>query len=136
MNIINILHQRELNNITEQKIKNLQTFEPFIDRLELQTKLSGHDGCVNCLEFNTKGNILASASDDLTVCLWNPYQNKQITSFVTPHRGNIFSGKYCMNLSFHLLCLISFELLCSQIFAEDKRSSACDWSCRLLYLCI
>lgn len=117
MNIINILKERECNNITEQRIKNLQTFEPFIDRLELQTKLAGHDGCVNCLEFNTQGNILASASDDLSVCLWNPYQNKQITSFATPHRGNIFSVKFLPKTNDQQLvtgaadyCIYAFDL--------------------------
>lgn len=94
MNIVHILRGRESNNISEQKIKSLQTFEPFVDRLELQTKLRGHEGCVNCLEFTANGSTLASASDDLCVFLWNPLNGKLRTSFQTPHRGNIFSVKF------------------------------------------
>lgn len=94
MNIIQILRDRECSSNNFSSIRNLQTFEPFIDRLELETKLTGHDGCVNCLEFNSSGSILASASDDLCVYLWNVYQKKPIVSFHTPHRGNIFSVKF------------------------------------------
>ena len=93
MNLIEILRNREINNKNIQ-LKNLQTFDTFIERLDLQNKLNGHDGCVNCLEFNSKGSILASASDDLQVFLWDIYRNKAITSFQTPHRGNIFSVKF------------------------------------------
>ena len=89
MSLLKILRDRE-NNISN----NVTNLEPFINRLELQSKLSGHDGCVNCLEFNSRGNILASASDDLCVFLWNPHTNKKITSFQTPHRGNIFSVNF------------------------------------------
>lgn len=93
MNLVEIIRNREIN-FKNYPIKNLQTFEGFVDRLDLQKKLYGHDGCVNCLEFNSRGNILASASDDLHVYLWNPYRNKAITSFQTPHKGNIFSVKF------------------------------------------
>ena len=118
MNIIQILRDRESNNnITDQTIKNLQTFEPFIDRLELQDKLNGHEGCVNCLEFNSTGSVLASASDDLCVCLWNPYQSKLLTSFQTPHRGNIFTVKFLPKTNDQQLvtgaadyCMYAFDL--------------------------
>jgi WD and tetratricopeptide repeats protein 1 len=92
MNIVQVLRDRESNNITEQRIKNLQTYP--IERIELQTKLRGHEGCVNCLEFNSQGNVLASASDDLCVFLWNPLNAKRLQSFQTPHRGNIFSVNF------------------------------------------
>ncbi|KAG5683678.1 hypothetical protein PVAND_012944 [Polypedilum vanderplanki] len=94
MNLVEILRNREINNQKNYQIKNLQTFDSFIERLDLQTKLIGHEGCVNCLEFTSSGNVLASASDDLHVFLWNPYTTKKITSFQTPHRGNIFSIKF------------------------------------------
>lgn len=116
MNILDILKDREYNN-NVTSIKNLQTFEPFIDRLELQAKLIGHDGCVNCLEFNSNGNILASASDDLCVFLWNPYRSKPLTNFQTPHRGNIFSVKFLPKTSDQQLvtgaadhCMYAFDL--------------------------
>lgn len=118
MNIIKILQDRESNNnITDQRIKNLQTFEPFIDRLELQSKLYGHDGCVNCLEFTSNGKVLASASDDLSVSLWDPYRNKNLLSFQTPHRGNIFSVRFLPKTNDQQLvtgaadyCMYAFDL--------------------------
>lgn len=116
MNIVKILRDRECNN-SSLPFRNLQTFEPFVSRLELQAKLQGHEGCVNCLEFTTNGNILASASDDLCVYLWNPYTNKPIANFHTPHRGNIFSVKFLPKTNDHQLvtgaadyCMYGFDL--------------------------
>jgi WD and tetratricopeptide repeats protein 1 len=90
MSLPEFLRSREIGN----RISSLQTFDSFISRLDLDTKLSGHEGCVNCLEFSSKGNILVSGSDDLNICLWDPYRNKQTTKFQTHHRGNIFSVKF------------------------------------------
>lgn len=64
-----------------------------IDRLGLDYELSGHSGCVNCLEWNKDGSILASGSDDLHIILWNPFLKRKIASIDTGHQGNIFSVK-------------------------------------------
>ncbi|CRK90784.1 CLUMA_CG004476, isoform A [Clunio marinus] len=116
MNIVNILQDRERNN-NIASIKNLQVFEPFIDRFDLREKLIGHEGCVNCLEFTSNGNVLASASDDLCVFLWDPYQGKVLKSFQTPHRGNIFSVKFLPKTNDQQLvtgaadhCMYAFDL--------------------------
>lgn len=116
MNIVKILRDRECNK-NVSSIKNLQAFEPFVDRMELQAKLLGHEGCVNCLEFNANGNLLASASDDLCVHIWSPYQNKSIANFHTPHRGNIFSVKFLPKTNDQKLvtgaadyCMYAFDL--------------------------
>lgn len=92
MNIIKILRNRELD--IRISLRDFQAFEPFVDRLELDTKLDGHEGCVNCLDFSSNGRILASGSDDLCVILWDCYRKKKISSFNTPHRGNIFSVRF------------------------------------------
>lgn len=40
----------------ERIIKNrLQIAPQFIQRLDLETKLKGHSGCVNCLEWTSNG---------------------------------------------------------------------------------
>lgn len=65
-----------------------------IDRLGLDYELSGHSGCVNCLEWNKDGSILASGSDDLHILLWNPFLKRKIASIDTGHQGNIFSVKF------------------------------------------
>lgn len=82
----------------ESIIKNrLQCAPQFVQRLELDKVLEGHSGCVNCLEWTTNGRILASASDDCRVMLWDPFKRKNILDFHTPHRGNIFSVKFLPN---------------------------------------
>ena len=35
--------------------------------LRLSQELEGHEGCINCINFNQKGNLLASGSDDTCV---------------------------------------------------------------------
>jgi len=86
------------------------------------TELEGHQGCVNCLQWNENGryflttlflltykyviltllwyvlafSILASASDDFRVILWDPFLQKIKTNIKTLHRGNIFTVKVCL----------------------------------------
>lgn len=65
------------------------------ERLELMKKLDGHNGCVNCLNFNYAGTKLASGSDDLTIKIWNYGLGKLLTSFQSGHRANVFQvGKF------------------------------------------
>lgn len=92
-NLVEVLRKREIDGDNNQ-IKNLQVNDGFIEHLDLDTKLYGHEGCVNCLEFSSSGNVLASGSDDLQIILWDPYRNKQISKIQTHHRGNIFSVKF------------------------------------------
>lgn len=93
MNLIEILRNREISDQNNQ-IKNLQVWPDFLDRLDLNIKLSGHEGCVNCLEYSSNGSVLASGSDDLKIFLWDAYRNKKISSVQSHHRGNIFSIKF------------------------------------------
>lgn len=46
------------------------------------------------MEFSDCGSLLASGSDDFTVHIWDPYRQKLLQQFKTPHRGNIFSVKF------------------------------------------
>lgn len=71
----------------------LSSMKSLIDRLGLDYELTGHGGCVNCLEWNSDGSILASGSDDLHIILWNPFLKRKIASIDTGHQGNIFSVK-------------------------------------------
>ena len=64
-----------------------------IERLGLDCELAGHAGCVNCLEWNTSGSILASGSDDFHIMFWDPFKRKRILDFDSKHNGNIFSVK-------------------------------------------
>ncbi|XP_058840274.1 WD and tetratricopeptide repeats protein 1 [Topomyia yanbarensis] len=93
-NVAKILLDRNYRDI-EHIVKNrLKTAPQFIDKIELEAELKGHNGCVNCLEWSDNGRVLASASDDFHVMLWDPFSHKKLYDLVTPHDGNIFSVKF------------------------------------------
>jgi len=71
-----------------------QVTPALISRLGLDTELEGHGGCVNCLEWNNDGSILASGSDDSQIIIWNPLKKKKLRAIQTGHRGNIFTVKF------------------------------------------
>lgn len=65
-----------------------------LERLQLEHELKGHTGCVNCLDWNERGTLLASGSDDTTVMIWDPFKYSLRNNIQTGHRGNIFSVKF------------------------------------------
>ncbi|XP_013779235.1 WD and tetratricopeptide repeats protein 1-like isoform X1 [Limulus polyphemus] len=77
--------------------RRLHVTDEFIARLGLEAELEGHGGCVNCLEWNGKGNLLASGSDDVQIIIWDPFRRKKLTTLHTGHHGNIFSVKFLPN---------------------------------------
>ena len=54
-------------------------------------ELEGHTGCVNCIQWDSNGRLLASGSDDKTVIVWDGLVGKKLARVETPHEGNIFS---------------------------------------------
>lgn len=61
----------------------------------LRKRLQGHRGCVNRLCWNDAGTLLASASDDCTVCLWNPFGGDgPVARIATGHSMNIFGVRF------------------------------------------
>ncbi|GFN97618.1 WD and tetratricopeptide repeats protein 1 [Plakobranchus ocellatus] len=87
--------EREIKNGVHIKFQRReQVTQALIKRLGLEKELEGHGGCVNCLEWNASGSLLASGSDDLHVMLWNPLKHKTISRIRTGHQGNIFSVKF------------------------------------------
>ncbi|EAT35471.1 AAEL012362-PA [Aedes aegypti] len=65
-----------------------------VERLELSHRLCEHDGCVNSLNFNSAGTLLASGSDDLKINLWHWQTNKLMQSISSGHRANVFQTKF------------------------------------------
>ncbi|KAK6640365.1 hypothetical protein RUM44_012058 [Polyplax serrata] len=65
-----------------------------VQRLELMYKLKYHSGCVNSLNFNQTGTLLASGSDDLHICLWDWPLGKPLISFDSGHKSNVFQAKF------------------------------------------
>ncbi|KAG8223010.1 hypothetical protein J437_LFUL000718 [Ladona fulva] len=94
-NVIPLLRTREIkDNVSYSFKQQMHVTADFISRLGLEKELEGHSGCVNCLEWNESGTILASASDDALVILWDPFRYKTIHTISTGHLGNIFSVKF------------------------------------------
>lgn len=92
--IVGLTAARERGDVDREFQSRLTVTRHMIERLGLETELKGHTGCVNCLEWNRDGSVLASASDDLHVILWDPFRYKQIHDIATGHTGNIFSVKF------------------------------------------
>lgn len=65
-----------------------------VERLSLLHRLRKHEGCVNSLNFNSAGTLLASGSDDLKINLWNWQTNKLVQSISSGHRSNVFQTKF------------------------------------------
>lgn len=68
-----------------------------IQRLQLEKKLQGHTGCIQALDFNSYGNLLCSAGDDLSVCIydWREKSDFPKSKLTTSHVSNIFESLFC-----------------------------------------
>ncbi|KAL0275580.1 UNVERIFIED_CONTAM: hypothetical protein PYX00_003392 [Menopon gallinae] len=94
-NCVKLLNLRQIDDRIANKFQSkLHVTDSFISRLGLETELEGHTGCVNCLEWNETGSVLASASDDLRFILWDPFRHRKLHIFETRHHGNIFTIKF------------------------------------------
>lgn len=103
-NLIDNLFRRQIDTTYNLDFRNSYVFSKnSIDHLNLETELKGHEGCVNCLEWNQSGTLLASGSDDLKLNIWNPFQQKLVKSIDTKHRSNIFSVKFLMGTNDSLI---------------------------------
>ncbi|XP_076292142.1 WD and tetratricopeptide repeats protein 1-like isoform X1 [Lasioglossum baleicum] len=93
--VLDLVRQREIQDSAAYTVsQNLHVTENLISRLGLEKELVGHTGCVNCLEWNESGQILASASDDMDIILWDPFRYEKKLVLHTGHYGNIFSVKF------------------------------------------
>ena len=70
--------------------QNYYGLRSFVQRLKLDKTLKEHEGCVNCINFSTSGDVLASGSDDLQVVLWNWENGKINTKVESGHMANVF----------------------------------------------
>jgi len=65
-----------------------------VKRFKLAAKLSGHEGCVNCLNFNQAGTKIASGSDDLNIIVWEWERGRKMLQFNSGHKANVFQSKF------------------------------------------
>nr|ABC86523.1 AT17348p [Drosophila melanogaster] len=82
------------HELDEMLRRRLLASPAYVDRLEQEAVLVGHEGCVNCLEWTTDGMWLASGSDDYRVMIWDPFRKKLVHVIRTKHLGNVFSVKF------------------------------------------
>lgn len=112
-----LLQRQQLGEL-DRLIKNrLHASRGLIDRIELEADLIGHTGCVNCLEWNETGGLLASGSDDLHILFWDPFRHRIVQDLVTPHTGNIFSVKFMPQTSSAVVLSGAAD---GKIFAYDR----------------
>ena len=60
----------------------------------LEAELKGHEGCVNTVNWNADGSLLASGSDEGTICLWSYPDHQQRLRFDSGHEANVFSAQF------------------------------------------
>ncbi|XP_077538991.1 WD and tetratricopeptide repeats 1 isoform X2 [Haemaphysalis longicornis] len=93
--VVRLLTERQVKDTCTTHVqRKLQVTEDLVARLGLEAELEGHTGCVNCLEWNQKGEILASGSDDVQIMLWDPFRHRKLHTIPSGHHGNIFSIKF------------------------------------------
>lgn len=71
----------------------------FVQKLQCKITLNEHRGCVNCLNFNSNGELLVSGSDDRKINIWNWQQEKVVERYFTGHTQNVFQCKFINNES-------------------------------------
>lgn len=65
-----------------------------VEKMTLFNKLERHDGCVNCLNFCTSGELLASGSDDLRIIIWDWARKRSLCVANSGHQANVFQVKF------------------------------------------
>lgn len=124
ISLVHLLNERTARgDITARQLeREKHTTVELINRLGLYKELQGHEGCVNCLDWNKSGTILASGSDDQTVILWKGCTGTLLTQLSTEHEGNIFSVKFLPEVGDRFIvtgaqdarvCLLDVEKKCS-----------------------
>ena len=61
-------------------------------------------GCVNCLNFNSSGDLLCSGSDDLQVSIWDWQRSQLRHKYHSGHSSNVFQSKFCVDGNHIVTC--------------------------------
>ena len=92
------LHSRELGYSTPHLFtRNVTGSVNMIQKFKLERQLEYHAGCVNTLNFNGTGDILASGSDDLKIAVWDWQSGKKKFHYESGHTANVFQAKFMPN---------------------------------------
>lgn len=71
--------------------------------------------------------LLASASDDFHVMIWDAFRHKRLVDITTPHAGNIFSVKFMPETNNSKI--ITGAADCKLYQFDVERSETPIWSC-------
>lgn len=95
----NIIEQQYDESVKYKLYRSVKGSKDWVQRLGLLRNLPVHNGCVNCICWNEKGDRLLSGSDDQHLVVSNPYNYKVLTNYRSSHKANIFSAKFlpCTN---------------------------------------
>ncbi|UJR26205.1 hypothetical protein I4U23_007548 [Adineta vaga] len=96
------LRQRELGTFHRSRQRttcrvfhdNIIASRNIIQRMKVSHTLDAHNGCVNALAFNRIGTLLASASDDLQIIVWDWALQQAAAAFDSKHQSNVFQAKF------------------------------------------
>ena len=66
--------------------------------MRLEHQLKEHEGCVNCINFSSSGQVLASGSDDLQVVMWDWAKGTKLAKLDSGHVANVFQVCVCLSV--------------------------------------
>ncbi|KAG0321248.1 DDB1- and CUL4-associated factor 6 [Dissophora globulifera] len=104
--------------------------ESFVRRLEQNTILKGHRGCVNTISWDDTGEFLVSGSDDLHLNIYRPLDPKPLVhSIPSGHSGNVFSAKFMTRSSASLIvsCCADGVTRLTDVNRYVEKSHLSDW---------
>ena len=94
MLLLVLTHFSQLSGRAPPFIRQTTAQLDLVRRFELSHKLKGHEGCVNSINFNDAGSLLASGSDDLKIFIWDWQRRRKAYSFKSGHNQNVFQSKF------------------------------------------
>ncbi|POM58213.1 Hypothetical protein PHPALM_37171 [Phytophthora palmivora] len=98
-----LLQEREVRGNARVINAACQGHGSLVRRLQCEAVLDGHKGCVNTLQWNENGKLLASGSDDHKVIIWSYDQHKKQQVIESGHHLNIFAVCFVPGTDDHVL---------------------------------
>ncbi|XP_059490940.1 DDB1- and CUL4-associated factor 6-like isoform X2 [Neocloeon triangulifer] len=102
-----------------------------LQRMRLSKALGVHEGCVNTLCWNSRGDCILSGSDDQRLVITNCFLNKIVAEQKTVHRANIFSAKYLVDNDDSIVVSCSGEglILVTDMTRKDQAGQRSIFKC-------
>ncbi|CAF0814523.1 unnamed protein product [Adineta ricciae] len=91
---LGIFHRPRQRTTSRVFHENIIASRNIVQRMKVSHSLDAHNGCVNALSFNRIGTLLASASDDLQIVVWEWTRPQIAAMFDSHHRSNVFQAKF------------------------------------------